>query len=139
MNNPASSDPTQLLRYLQAASGNVTKVGSESVDGFQTTHYRAQIKLDRVPNAFPQASRPQVRQTISALERVAHVSVLPVDVWIDGRHLVRRERISFKETVSGQSLGVTITVDIPEYGPQPPPTLPPASQVTDLTRLAAGG
>jgi hypothetical protein len=131
--NPTSSDPSQLLRYLRATSGSVTKVGTEAVDGVQTTHYRAQIQLDRVPDGFPPASRSQVRQTISALERLAHVRTLPADVWIDGHHLVRRMALSFDETVSGQSLTTAMRIDIPQYGPQPAPQLPPGSQVTDLT------
>lgn len=139
MSNPASSDPSQFLRYLQATSGGVTRVGSESVDGVQTTHYRGQIQLDRVPDAFPPASRSQARQTISALQQVGHIHALPVDVWIDGQHLVRRMAFTINETVSGQSLSTAMRIDIPQYGPQPSPQLPPASQVTDLTGRLGGG
>jgi hypothetical protein len=138
LNNPSSTDPSQFLRYLEATSGGVTKVGSQSVDGFQTTEYRARINLDRVANAAPAADRAQVRQTIAALERVAHIHSMPVKVWIDARHLVRREELSFAETVSGQSVNAAIRIDIPQYGPEPQPQLPPASQVADLTHLAAG-
>ena len=139
LSNPSSSDPSQFLRYLRATSGGVTKVGSESVDGFSTTHYRAQIELDRVADGFPPASRAQVRQTISALEQVAHIHALPVDVWIDGQHLVRRMAFSFDETISGQPLSTAMRIDIPQYGPQPSPQLPPANQVTDLTAGAGDG
>lgn len=132
-NNPTSTDPSQLLRYLRATSGDVHKVGTQSVDGFQTTEYRAQIDLNRVPNGFPAASRAQVRQTISQLERITHVRFLPMTVWIDQQHLVRRLEFSFSETVSGQPLSIGATVDVPQYGPQPTPQLPPASQVADLS------
>jgi hypothetical protein len=138
LSNPSSSDPSQFLRYLRATSGGVTKVGTQSVDGFQTTEYRAQINLDRVPDAAPAADRAQIRQTIAALERVAHIHAMPVKVWIDGHHLVRRMELSFAETVSGQSLNAAIRIDIPQYGPQPAPQLPPASQVADPTRSTAG-
>ena len=131
--NPASSDPSQFLRYLKATSGSVTTVGTDSVNGVRTTHYKAQIQLDRVPDVLPPASRSQARQTISALEQLANIHALPVNVWIDGQHLVRRISLTFNETVSGQSLSVAMRIDIPEYGPQPAPQLPPASQVTDLT------
>lgn len=131
--NPASSNPSQFLRYLRATSGGVTKVRTESVDGFETSHYRAQIQLDRVPDTFSPASRSQARQTISALEQVGHIHVLPVNVWIDGQHLVRRMAFTINETVSGQSLSLALRIDIPEYGPQPAPQLPPASQVADVT------
>lgn len=139
IDNPTSNDPSQFLRYLRAASGGVKKVGSATVDGFQTTEYKATIDLNRVPNAEPAASRAEVRRAVTELEQAGHIHSLPVTVWIDGQHLVRRMAFSFNESVSGQSLAVNMRIDIPEYGPQPSPQLPPASQVTDLTpHLGAG-
>lgn len=133
LDNPASSDPSQLLRYLRAASPNVKKLGTATIDGFHTTHYRARIQLARVPNVFPAAQRAQVRRTMSELQQLAHISSIPVDVWIDGQHLVRREALSIDESISGQTVTVALRVDVPQYGPQPAPQLPPPSQVADLT------
>ena len=138
LTNPASTDPTQLLRYLRATGAAVTRVGTGTVDGVPSTHYRAQINLDRVPDAFPAASRDQVRQAVASLERIAHIRVLPVSVWIDGHQLVRRMQIAYRETVVGQALGVVMTLDFPQYGPQPALVFPPASQVTNVTRYATG-
>jgi hypothetical protein len=135
ISNPAASDPSQLLRYLRETSGSVTKVGTATVDGRQTTHYRAKVSLDRVPDAFPAASRPQVRQAIASLERTTHAHLLPVDVWIDGSHLVRRLQLALGETVSGQPLNAMLAVDIPQYGQQPPPAIPPADEVEDVSGL----
>jgi hypothetical protein len=137
-NNPLSSDPSQYLRYLRATGSHVTQVGTETIDGRTTTGYRAQIQLDRVPNTLPAADRAQARQAIAAIEQMTHLHLLPVTVWIDGQHLVRRIDLSFNETVSGQPLTTSIQIDIPEYGPQQPPQPPPASQVTDLTGQLAG-
>ena len=135
--NPTSSDPGQLLQYLRATSGGtVTKVGSDSVNGVQATHYRAKVSLDRVPGALPPASRASARQAVAALERMTHLHEIPVDVWVDNGNLVRRVGMSFNETVQGQSLGVAITINILNYGPQPRPALPPADQVTDASTLA---
>jgi hypothetical protein len=138
--NPATSDPSQMLNYLRGASGTVTKVGTEQVNGVQTTHYRGAISLDRVPDALPPVSRQAARQAIQSLERQTNLRQLPFDVWVDGQHLVRRLVLSFAETVSGQSVNMTIRIEIPQYGPQPVPAAPPADQVTDLTALtgAAG-
>jgi len=133
--NPASSDPSQLLQYLRAVSGTITKVGSEQVGGVQTTHYRATINLDRVPNVLPASSRAAGRQAITALETASHTHQLPVDVWIDSQHLVRRLQMSFTSTSGGQTVKALTTINIPEYGPQPAPTIPPASQVTDAGSL----
>lgn len=137
-NNPVSSDPSQFLRYLRATGGHVTQVGTQTIDGRRSTGYRAQIQLDRVANTLPSADRGQARQAIGGIEQMTHLHLLPVTVWIDGQHLVRRIELSFNESVSGQPLTTSIRIDIPEYGPQQPPQPPPASEVTDLTGQLAG-
>jgi hypothetical protein len=136
VSNPASSDPSQFLQYLRAA-GTATKVGSEQLNGIATTHYRGVIDLDKVPNALPSSSRSQARAAIAGLEQVTKLHQIPVGVWIDSQNLVRRMRLAFSESLSsGQSVSTAITVDIVGYGPQPPPVLPPADQVTDASALA---
>jgi hypothetical protein len=137
VNNPASSDPSQFLQYLRAAGGTVTKVGSDAVNGLPTTHYRATIDLDKVPNALPSGSRSQAQAAIAALEKNTNVHQIPVNVWIDHQNLVRRIRLGFRESLpTGQAVGVAINVDIVDYGPQPPPAIPPAGQVTDVSSLS---
>jgi hypothetical protein len=135
--NPATGDPSQMLNYLRAASGKITTVGSEPINGVQSTHYRGAISLDRVANALPGANRAAVQQSIQSLEKLTNLRQLPYDVWVDGQHLVRRLSLSFSETVSGQSVAMSLRIDIPEYGPQPLPALPAADQVTNLNALAA--
>jgi hypothetical protein len=137
VSNPASSDPSQFLQYLRAA-GTVTKVGSEQVNGIATTHYRGVIDLDKVANTLPSSSRSQAQAAIAGLEKVTKLHTIPVGVWIDNQNLVRRMRLAFSESVSGQSISTAITVDIVGYGPQPPPVLPAPGQVTDVSSLAGG-
>jgi hypothetical protein len=138
--NPASSDPSQFLQYLRAVSGSITKVGSQDIGGVPTTHYRATINLDKVPDALPAAQRKGAQQAIAALEKQTNLHELPVEVWIDGHHLVRQMQLAFAENAGGQNVNTQITLGIPEYGPQPAPVLPPDSQVNDLGALlgAAG-
>jgi hypothetical protein len=114
-------------------------VGSEQVNGLQTTHYRGVISLDRVANALPASARAAAQRSIQSLEKLTSLRRLPYDVWVDGQHLVRRLGLSFAETVSGQSLNLSMKFEIPQYGPQPVPTVPPADQVTNLNALAHGG
>lgn len=136
VNNPASSDPSQFLQYLRAA-GSIAKVGTETVNGIETTHYRAVIDLDKVPNTLPAAQKSQAQTAIAGLEKLTNLHQIPVGVWIDNQNLVRRLRMAFRESLpSGQSVSTAITVNIVEYGPQPPPVLPPADQVTDASALA---
>jgi hypothetical protein len=60
-------------------------------------------------------------------------------VWVDRHQLVGRMQESLSTTTaSGQTIGMNMTLDLSNYGPQPPPTLPPGNQVQDLGSLAAG-
>ena len=65
------------------------------MNGIPTTHYHADVNLNRVPDAMPDATRKAAQQAIAALKSSTHLTDLPVDVWVDGRHLVRQMRMSF--------------------------------------------
>jgi hypothetical protein len=80
-NNPVSSDPSQMLGYLRA-SGSVKKVGSDVINGIQTTHYHATIDLSKVPNALPAASRASAKQAIGSIEKLTGLRQLPIDTWV---------------------------------------------------------
>lgn len=138
--NSATSNPAQMLQYLHAVSGSVTKLGAQTIDGVPTTHYRATIVLSREPRALPAGQRAAAQQAIAALKRLTSVKTIPIDVWIDGHHLVRRMAFSLREKVptTGQALALQATVGLSDYGLQPAPTVPPASQVTDLSSALAG-
>src|SRR5262249_23710178 len=113
--NPASSDPSQMLQYLRAVSGQISNQGKEQVGGCDTTHYTAPIDLNKVPASLPESARAAARQSIPAMEKLLGKSTLPVEVWIDGQHLVRRMKMSFDSNSSGQSATIGMTIDIPEY------------------------
>jgi hypothetical protein len=135
--NPASSDPSQMLQYLRAASDSVVAAGRERIDGISTTHYRAALDLARVPDTVPASDRAAAQQALSALTKGLQLSTLPVDVWVDRHHRVRRLALTVAGTAAnGQTMDLGMTVDISHYGPQPRPTPPPASQVQDLRGLA---
>jgi hypothetical protein len=131
--NPASSNPSQMLQYLKAAGVNPTNEGSAVVDGFHTTHYHATVSASQALSRLPAASQQSLKQLLAE----AHLTQIPVDVWVDSNHLVRRMQMNLKATESGQTVNEGITIDIPQYGPQKPPTIPPASEV-QAVQLPAG-
>jgi hypothetical protein len=139
--SPGSSDPSQFLQYLRAVGGSITKVGTESVNGVQTTHYKGTISLDKVPNALPAASRQAAAAGIKQLETQTGLKELPADVWIDDKHLVRQMQLNFDTSAQGQKISTQMTMNITQYGPQPVPVSPPDSQTLDAGALlgAASG
>ncbi len=123
----SSQSPTQLLQQLEAA-GSVKSLGTESIDGVDTTHYQVtNLDFAKLPHG-------------AKLDALAHPSFGPIDVWIgnsDG--YVRRESLSFTYSVAGQSGSMKARVDLSKFGEPVDVTIPPSSEVFDATSLASGG
>jgi hypothetical protein len=133
------SDPGQYFNYLRAvSSGSLEDLGTATIDGVQTTHYHAVIEPSKLPAVVPAAQRSAVEKAVAMMSKTMPAGV-PIDVWIDSGNLVRRIVVSEALTVSGQAETVDVQEDFPEYGPQPAPVIPPASEVTNLSALIPSG
>jgi hypothetical protein len=130
--NPASSNPSEMLQYLKAASGSVTNEGQQVVDGFSTTRYHANIEISKIPDAVPASEHAAAEQAMAQLQKLANIGQIPVTVWVDSQHLVRRMAMAITATASGQTVNESFTIDILQYGPQPAPTIPPAGEVANI-------
>jgi hypothetical protein len=138
---PGTSDPGQALQELQSVSGSVANLGPQRLDGVQTTHYQADLRLDRLAGSVPSSERSVMRQVISTLQQAMPNGAIPVDVWIDAQHLVRRITTQLDISLpTGSNLQETVVVDLGDYGPQARPATPPSDQVLDASGLlsAAG-
>jgi len=135
----ASSDPSQLLSYLKATSGQITRIGSEQVQGLPTTHYRGTIDYDQYPNKVPPAQRAAASQSIAALKRLSGAHSQVVDVWVDGQHRVRREELTFHECLPGTSgtSQIHLKIEYFAFGVQAMPAVPASGEVADLTSYVA--
>jgi hypothetical protein len=131
------SNPGQYLQFLRATSGTVKNLGPATVNGVDTTHYRAVIDLAKLPNAVPASERAAVRQLVAALKSRG-TTQLPMDSWIDSAHLIRRLAMNYSQPINGQQAHVALQVDFIGYGRQPSPTVPPASQTQNLLALTGG-
>jgi len=130
------NDPGQYLDFLRAtAAGSVKNLGQQTINGIQTTHYQAEIDYAKLPNAVPAADRSGMEQLVAALEKRGDASNTPVDVWIDKSDLIRQLQTTSNETVKGKAVSLVLDEDFIEYGPQPVPTVPDASQTTNLLSL----
>jgi hypothetical protein len=131
------ADPSQFLDYLRASSGDVVALGSESVDGVSTTHYRATIQLSRILERLPSDQQAAAR---AALEKLGDSGSIPVDVWVDAQGRVRREQLAISSSggiAGAEVVSGTVTIDYQSYGAIPPIVPPPASQVFDASAMIA--
>jgi hypothetical protein len=131
------SNPGQYLDYLRAtAAGSVKNLGQATVNGVQTTHYHADVDFTKLPNALPKADRPAIRKLITQLDKQAKTGKIPLNVWIDGSHMIRRLQVAYNvKLTAGQSAKIALTENILSYGTQPAPTIPSSSQTTNLLAL----
>jgi hypothetical protein len=108
-----SQDPAQGLDYLQGTV-MATRLGTAKVNGVATTHYRAQVDLKRA--AKRSSNGPAKRSIDRLITSLGGLTMLPVEIWSDGDHLVRRQRVRYSATVSGVRSTFDITTDYTAYG-----------------------
>lgn len=115
-------DPAQSFAQLQA-SGNVTKVGDETIDGVDTTHYRGTIDLSKLPQA-------------GKLKALANAKYGPYDVWI-GKDDGYVHRVKSSYSVGQQSFG--LTMNFSDFGKDVIVDVPGASDTADVTNKSLQG
>src|SRR5262249_52893891 len=82
-----STDPTQVIGFLEKVSDDVKLVGPETIRGVDTTHYSATVDFAKVVDRanVPSGMRDTIMQFSGLFGNV------PVDVWIDGDGRLRQE------------------------------------------------
>ena len=137
--NSSSSlnNPAQYVQYLRATTnGTVRNLGKATINGVSTTHYHAVIDLNQLPSVVPASSRASVQQLVATLKKRGTKTQLPIDAWIDSSQRIRQVVTTYTVPVNGRQARITTQVDFVQYGPQPAPTVPPASQTQNLLSLA---
>ena len=131
--NDTGSIGTDYLSYLQGVAGTVTEVGTEQVDGIDTTHYKADVNLaDLMAKAGSHLSAEAKSRLQAQMEKVS--GTVPIEVWIGSDGLVRRVSMSFdlSSTGAGAKGAMAMTIEFSELGQPVQITVPPADQVSTL-------
>lgn len=121
--------PTDLLSMLEAEGAKIQSLGSATVDGATTTHYRITIDPTKALQDKGLTS-PLLAGMASQLP-----TSLPVDAWIGKDGLVHRVQIA----VGLAQSHVDMTMDLYDYGAQVTIAAPPSDSVFDATALAQQG
>ncbi|NEC76741.1 hypothetical protein [Streptomyces rochei] len=138
LGNQQFGDPAQTAGYAKAITDkDVTKVGTEEIDGANTTHYKVSVDVSKLPGG-EQLSK-QVGPT------------LPMQIWLDDEGRLRRQQIemSVKAPVSAsakpdssaspQQLKMSTVMEFSDFGTEVNAEAPPAGQVADMTDQALQG
>jgi hypothetical protein len=127
-------DPQQWLQQLLASS-DTQKLGTDTVQGEQMTHYRTTVDPSKLTANVPAAQRAAVRK---AMKQIG-MSTIPVDVWVDGTGLLRRESLSLTFGQGLQGATMKMTFDMHDFGEPVNVEVPPADQVFDALSALKGG
>lgn len=138
LSTASSNNPQQVLSQLAAVSNRVTKLGTSSIGGVATTEYRGDVNLNKVAAQAQAKAGPKAAQQVRAREQALHTTTLPVTVWVDGNHLVRRLGIESPVPAGGTGAPsghgtAAVTITFSGYGTPVTITPPPSSQVANVT------
>jgi hypothetical protein len=128
-----TQNPADMLQSLRGA-GSVREVGTEDIDGTPTTHYHAEIDLQKAIEKVPAQYRDLAEKGMKMLG-----GSFPIDVWIDHDGLPRRFQMDIE--VPGGKGSVSERIDFTDYGAPVTIEAPPADQVQsmgDFQRVASG-
>jgi len=128
----SSQNPAQTLDMLRA-SGQIDKVGPDTVNGVATTEYKGTIDLAKAAELHGGAAQ-QLVQRLIAQGAPSHI---PFEVWIGDDGLVRQLRTTEDIQTGGKSLSAVVTIDMSDFGTDVSVSAPPAGEVFDATGLAA--
>ncbi|MFD0316699.1 LppX_LprAFG lipoprotein [Streptomyces flavalbus] len=125
----AGQNPNAESSFLADAE-DVEEVGTETVEGVKTTHYKGTVTLDQLRKANKgegKALREQREKSIEQYEKMG-VDALDMDLWIDGEDRAKQVRMQ-GDTDSGQ---LDMTITFLEYNQPVEVEAPPAADTFDF-------
>ncbi|MFH8659659.1 DUF1396 domain-containing protein [Streptomyces afghaniensis] len=128
----AEQNPAAESTFLTGAK-DVKKVGSEKVEGVETTHYTGTVTLKDLRASLKDGkadTREQREKSIKQYEKLG-VDKLTMDMWVDGDDHTKQFRM--KGDADKGPLDMTIT--FLDYNKPVNVTAPPAKDVADLADL----
>jgi hypothetical protein len=137
----SQGDPSQMLLYLRGASTDVEEVGTEEVRGAETTHYRAQVDLQKAVEqsleGISAETQESVRKIVGQLIEQLGTREIPVDAWIDGEGRARKVATTFDVKVPSRTdkLHTEVTMELFDFGIDVTADPPPVEETVDLLEL----
>jgi hypothetical protein len=124
-NGPA--EQTQML----TGSKNVHKVGTETVNGVQTTHYTGTVTTEEALAKLDASTRQKMQESLRKLGATAYT----YDIWVNSAALP----VKIISRMAAGSGTVTTTSVYSDYGKPVHITAPPASEVGAMPNLSGIG
>lgn len=124
----SDANPGGTLELLRGV-GDVKTIGTETLRGVSTTHYRATIDPRRALDKTPAALRGRVQQDLGAIN-----GTIPVDVWIDGDGQARK----IATDVDAKTGTISTSIEYYDFGTDVSVQAPPAADTFDFSDMFGG-
>ncbi|WP_369391327.1 hypothetical protein AB5J72_29590 [Streptomyces sp. CG1] len=128
-----NSTPDQSVKMLEA-SGDVKKVGEETVSGVHTTHYSGTVNVADLAGRSSNLNADQLAALKKQFDRTG-VTTDTVDLWINDQNLLVKKSDK-ADTANGK---MTSTAYYSDYGVKVSAEAPPAGDTTDFANLLKSG
>ncbi len=131
----ADKNPAAESTFL-TGSKNVKKVGTETVEGVKTTHYKGSITLAGLRKTLKgekKATREQREKSLEQYEKMG-LDGFTMDAWIDGES--RTKQFRMRGTADKGPLDMTVT--FLDYNKPVTVKAPPAKDTADLAEMMKG-
>ncbi|MET7322895.1 DUF1396 domain-containing protein [Streptomyces sp. NPDC005549] len=131
----ADKNPATESTFLTGAK-DVEKVGTETVDGVKTTHYKGTVTLADLEKSLgdeDKATRDKRQKSLEQYEKMG-VDKLTMDMWVDGDDQTKQFRM--RGEADKGPLDMTIT--FLGFNEPVKVTAPPAAETADLAEMMKG-
>jgi hypothetical protein len=109
--------PLFLVDLLHGAlTGSVRQLGSDTIDGVATTHYRANFAFDKAFDSAPDSLREGVTAALAVMG-TAYDSIAKGEVWLDAEGLPRRMLATVRASKGrNQVIELSFRLDLSDFG-----------------------
>ncbi len=110
----SATNPTEFLRKLENANADIEEVGTETIRGVETTHYRAEVDMAELQAALPADQAAELEATMGA-----GLDLLPMEFWIGDDGLVYRWSTTMDMSGMADAAGIdtlSMTYEMFDYG-----------------------
>lgn len=127
MGNRSAANPAGSLSYLRGV-GEVSKVGNATVDGVQTTRYKAKVDLDKAAKKVG----AQRSKLLNKVKKHLGTKTIPTHVWVDDQDRVRQQKVNLEYKLQGKKVNQKTTVKFSDFGTNVNVSAPPKGKTTSL-------
>ncbi|MFD9938318.1 DUF1396 domain-containing protein [Streptomyces massasporeus] len=128
----AEQNPAAESTFLTGAK-DVKKVGSEKVEGVETTHYSGTVTLDDLRASLKDdkaETRKQREKSVKQYEKLG-IDKFTMDMWVDGEDHTKQFRMKGQADKGPMDMTITFL----DYNKPVTVTAPPAKDVADLGEM----